>query len=105
RIGLDYGLISSGSGTTSQSRQIGVVFRADMTRIGGTYWNLSGYWRGRLTNSTADQQQSIQDLINRTYHLSLAYENPNSHWVAGFGRLFVPWASSLETLDGGYIGR
>jgi hypothetical protein len=37
--------------------------------------------------------------------LSLTYDNPNSRWVAGAGRLFVPWASSLETLDGFYLGR
>ncbi len=105
RIGMDYSMISGSGAAATQSRQLGVVFRADMTRIGGTYWNLSGYWRGRLTNTAADQQQSLQDLINRTYHLSLTYDNPKSHWVAGFGRLFVPWASSLETIDGGYFGR
>jgi hypothetical protein len=47
----------------------------------------------------------LVDLVNRTYHLSLTYDNPNSHWVAGAGRLFVPWASSLDTLDGFYLGR
>jgi hypothetical protein len=25
--------------------------------------------------------------------------------VAGFGRLYVPWATSLNTIDGGYFGR
>ena len=30
--------------------------------------------------------------------------NPNSDLVAGFGRLFLPWAPSLDTLDGGYFG-
>jgi hypothetical protein len=44
-------------------------------------------------------------LINRTYHLSLTYDNPVSPWVAGFGRLYLPWASSLDTMDGGYFGR
>jgi len=105
RIGFDYSMISSGGTTPMRSSQTGVVFRADMTRIGGTYWNLSGYWRGRLTSTTSDQQQSLQDLINRTYHLGMTYENPKSRWVAGFGRLYVPWASSLETIDGGYGGR
>ena len=49
--------------------------------------------------------QAFVDLVNRTYHLSLSYDNPNSRWVAGVGRLFVPWASSLDTLDGFYLGR
>jgi hypothetical protein len=35
----------------------------------------------------------------------MTYANPNSHWVAGFGRLYLPWATSLDTLDGGYFGR
>jgi hypothetical protein len=42
-------------------------------------------------------------LINRTYHLNLTYDNPNSRWLIGAGRLYLPWASSLETLDGGYF--
>ena len=104
RIGLDYsGTRSHGAAATSNS-QVGVVVRADITRIGGTYWNLSGYWRGRMTNQSSGQQ-TLQDLLNRTYHLSLTYDNPSSHWVAGFGRLYLPWATSLDTLDGGYVGR
>jgi hypothetical protein len=102
RIGFDY---SSTKSSGLSSSQTGVVVRADITRIGGTYWNLSGYWRGRLTSSSATNQESLQDLINRTYTLSMTYDNPESKWVAGFGRLFVPWASSLETIDGGYFGR
>ena len=47
----------------------------------------------------------MQDLINRTYHMSLSYQNPDSHWVAGVGRLYLPWAASLNTIDGGYFGR
>ena len=35
----------------------------------------------------------------------MTYDNPNSAWVAGFGRLYLPWASSLDTIDGGYFGR
>jgi hypothetical protein len=104
RIGMDYSGIRSQGTAGTMNTQMGVVFRADMTRIAGTHWNLSGYWRGRLTQNSTDQQ-SLQDLINRTYHLSMLYENPQSHWVAGFGRLYVPWASSLETIDGGYFGR
>ncbi len=106
RVGMDYNASSSraSDGTSSTSSQVGVVIRTDMTRIGGTYWNLSGYWRGRLASSSASEQDSIQDLINRTYHLSMVYANPNSKWVAGFGRLNIPWANSLDTIDGGYFG-
>ncbi len=104
RIGLDYSGISSRGTLQSSTNQIGGVLRADITRIGGTYWNLSGYWRGRFSNSSYAGQTTLQDLINRTYHLSLTYDSPRSAWVAGFGRLYLPWASSLDTLDGGYIG-
>ena len=104
RIGVDYsGTVSHGAISTSNS-QVGVVVRADITRIGGTYWNLSGYWRGRMTNQSSGQE-TLQDLLNRTYHLSMTYDNPTSHWVAGFGRLMLPWAPSLDTIDGGYAGR
>jgi hypothetical protein len=84
---------------------VGVVFRGDITRIGGTYWNLSGYWRGELTKASAASQQTLQNLINRTYHLNMTYDNPNSTLVAGFGRLYLPWAPSLDTIDGGYFGK
>ncbi len=105
RIGFDY-IDTISHGTTSMtSSDLGLVFRGDITRIGGTYWNLSGYWRGRLTQTSAATQQTLQDLINRTYHLNLTYDNPNSDYVAGFGRLYLPWAPSLDTIDGGYFGR
>jgi hypothetical protein len=105
RLGFDYSATKSKGTAASSSYQTGVVFRADITRIFGTHWNLSGYWRGRLTASSSGNQQSLQDLINRTYQLSMVYDNPESHWVAGVGRMFIPWASSLETIDGGYFGR
>lgn len=103
RIGIDYGSLRSSG---SSSSQVGMVLRADITRINGTYWNLSGYWRGRFDfRSSVGQPQTIQDLINRTYHLEMTYANPGSRWVAGFGRLYLPWATSLDTIDGGYFGR
>ena len=105
RIGFDYlGTISHGSPGFSNS-DLGLVLRADITRINGTYWNLSGYWRGRLNSTSGAGQQTLQDLINRTYHLGMTYDNPSSAWVAGFGRLYLPWAPSLDTIDGGYFGR
>ena len=106
RIGIDYNALSSQSGGGGQFSQLGFVARADITRIGGTYWNLSGYWRGRFSSqSAASQPQTVQDLINRTYHLEMTYANPNSRWAMGFGRLYLPWASSLDTIDGGYLAR
>jgi hypothetical protein len=105
RIGFDYmGTVSHGS-TSLTSSDLGMIVRADITRLGGSYWNVSGYWRGRLSSRSSTGQQTLQDLINRTYHLSMTYDNPNSPWVAGFGRLYLPWANSLDTIDGGYFGR
>jgi hypothetical protein len=103
RIGFDYGGIHSADGLNST--QLGLVVRADITRIGGSYWNLSGFWRGRLQTQASGVQPTIQDLIDRTYTLSMTYDNPASPWVMGFGRLYLPWAPSLDTIDGGYFGR
>ena len=104
RIGIDT-IETLSHGTTSvTSSDVGIAFRGDITRIGGTYWNLSGYWRGRLTKESVASQQTLQSLINRTYHLNMTYDNPNSALVAGFGRLYLPWAPSLDTIDGGYFG-
>ena len=102
RIGLDY-ITTVSQGMTSSN--MGFAFRGDITRIGGTYWNLSGYYRGRFTSQNSTGVQTVQDLINHTYTLSMTYDNPNSSLVAGFGRLYLPWASSLDTIDGGYFGK
>ncbi len=105
RIGFDMSRINQlGQGATT-STEYGMVFRADITRILGTHWNLNGYWRGSLQSGSTPSQPTLQDLINRTYLMSLSYINPRSHWTAGIGRLYLPWASSLETIDGGYVGR
>jgi hypothetical protein len=105
RIGLDY-ITTMSQGTSSMtSTNFGFAFRGDITRIGGTHWNLSGYYRGRFTSQKATGVQTIQDLINHTYHLNMTYDNPNSSLVAGFGRLYLPWAASLDTIDGGYFGK
>jgi len=105
RIGLDNIETISHGASSVTSTDMGIAFRGDITRIGGTYWNLSGYWRGRLTKESAASQQTLQNLINRTYHLNVTYDNPNSTLVAGFGRLYLPWAPSLDTIDGGYFGK
>lgn len=105
RIGFDtIETISHGTSNVTSS-DVGMVFRGDITRIGGTYWNLSGYWRGEFTKASAASQQTLQNLLNRTYHLNMTYDNPNSTLVAGFGRLYLPWAPSLDTIDGGYFGK
>lgn len=106
RIGIEYNTVISHGTPSSVSSGIGAVAQFDMSRLFGTYWNFSGYWRGRFTSlSGGAQPQTITDLINRTYHLQLTYNNPNSPLVAGFGRLYLPWATSLDTIDGGYVGR
>jgi len=105
RIGLDYITTMSQGTSRMTSTNLGFAFRGDITRIGGTYWNLSGYYRGRFTSQNATGVQTVQDLINHTYHLSMTYDNPNSSLVAGFGRLYLPWAASLDTIDGGYFGK
>ena len=88
------------------STVFGVVARADIIahRAGrtGTSTATGG---GAFRSSSAPAQSSIQDLINRTYQMSLNYVNPQSHWTAGIGRLYLPWASSLEVIDGGYVAR
>jgi hypothetical protein len=108
RIGLDFGNLSEPGGFSS--RQVGIMLQADMSRIGGTHWNFKGYYRGRLnTQATggfgATSPVTLTDLINRTYHLGLFYQNPDSVITMGVGRLYLPYAPSLSTIDGGYIGR
>jgi len=104
RIGVEYNTVRDLT-VPRQTSSIGIVLRIDATRLRGSYWNLSGYYRGRLTRQERDpSQQTLTDLLQRTYHLSLTYNNPASRWVAGMGRLYLPWATSLGTIDGGYFG-
>ena len=107
RIGFNYGATSESGGFTS--RQIGLVIDADMHNIGGTYWNFIGSWRGNFgmssTNVPGAASQTLTDLINRTYRIGFTYQNPYSPVTVGVGRLFVPWAPGLSTIDGGYFGR
>lgn len=104
RIGFEYSSILGRGDITTNSSEIGLILRADATRLGGSYWNFNGYWRGRLNHRSGSQPQTINDLINRTYQLNLTYNNPYSSYVAGVGRLYLPWASSLDAMDGGYAG-
>jgi hypothetical protein len=105
RFGFDYMGTQFHGATGGTNTSVGLVARVDMTRIGGTYWNATGYWRGSLTANNYSGESTLQDLINRTYHIGMTYDNPNSAWVAGFGRMYLPWATSLDTIDGGYFGR
>ena len=105
RVGVDYSNIASTGSTPGTSTQRGISFQSDMTNLSGTHWNLQGYWRGRINRHSQFQQETIEDTLNKTYTMQLYYDNPDSPWVAGFGRLYLPWAVSLDTIDGGYFGR
>lgn len=107
RIGLDVGYLSEPGGISS--RQVGMLIDADISRIGGTHWNFTGYWRGDLTSQNSGKATGVSpivlsELLNRTYHLGLYYENPDAVVTAGVGRLYLPYAPSLSTIDGGYLG-
>lgn len=105
RIGLEYNTIYDHD-AGMLTNQYGAVVQMDATRLGGTFWNLTGYWRGRFTQSNSGPQiVTINDLLNRTYTIGLTYNNPESNYVLGIGRLYLPWASSLGTVDGVYVGR
>lgn len=107
RIGLDY------DGTQVQggfrASEAGLQISSDMTKFAGTNWNFTGYWRSRFRETysglNGEQLESLADRIDRTYHIGFYYESPTSPIIAGFGRLSVPGAPSLPTIDGGYFGR
>ena len=104
RIGFDFSGIDSDGSTPGTSTQIGLSLESHMTHILGSHWNLEGYWRGRTNRHSQFQQETIDDSLNKTYTMQLYYDNPNSRWTAGMGRLYLPWAVSLDTIDGGYFG-
>ena len=109
RLGFNYGATQESGGFTS--RQMGLVIDADMHNIGGTYWNFIGSWRGNYGRSSTSlpgagtQSLTLTDLVNRTYRIGFTYQSPYSPVTVGVGRLFIPWAPSLSTIDGGYFGR
>jgi AMIN domain len=105
RIGFDYSSISSSGSAPGTSTQVGLSFQSDIRHILGTHWNLEGYWRSRINRHSQFQDATIEDSLNKTYTMQLYYDNPNGKWVAGVGRLYLPWAVSLDTIDGGYFGR
>jgi len=79
------------------------MIRTDITRINGTYWNLNGFWRAAsITNRM--RTGNIQDLINRTYTIASRMTIPTRDGLRL--RATLPaWATSLDTIDGGYVGR
>jgi hypothetical protein len=104
-VSFEYNAIDDHDSQTLTSQE-GMLVRADMTRIGGSFWNFTGYWRGRFTSySGSANLATIDDLLNRTYHIGLYYNNPDSKYTMGVGRLLIPWATSLNTIDGGYLAR
>lgn len=103
RFGFNQSNIQTLGQFGTSTSEYGMVVRADFTRLFGTHWNLNGYWRGTFQHDPA-AQQSIQDVMNRTYLMSLSYINPDSMWSASIGRMYLPYASSLETIDGAYVG-
>ena len=105
RIGFDYSGISSSGSTPGTSLELGMSVQSNIQHIMGSHWNLEGYWRGRTTRHSQFQEDTIDDTLNKTYTMQLYYDNPNAKWVAGVGRLYLPWAVSLDTVDGGYFGR
>jgi hypothetical protein len=106
RIGFESDSIFDRTATGARSQQMGITLRTDITRIGSSYWSLSGYWRGRMQSRKREAtQESLRDTLQRVYQFGLRYDSPESSYVAGVGRLLVPWASSLSTIDGGYFGR
>ena len=105
RIAFERTAILDHDSPAASSSEIGAVVRIDWSRIGGSYWTLTGYWRGSLTSSQPASQTTLLDLMNRTYQIGLFYANPKSDWRFGIGRLILPWAASLGAIDGGYAAR
>ncbi len=105
RVGFDYSGITSSGSTPGRSSSLGLTINTDTTQIAGTHWDLQGYWRERWTTNSQPEEQTLENYLDRTYLFQMRYENPDSRWVAGFGRLYLPWAVSLDTIDGGYVGQ
>jgi len=107
RIGVDYDGTQVADGF--KASEFGFQVQSDMTHIAGTNWSFTGYWRSRFRQTSSGLNgaalESLNDRIDRTYHIGLYYESPDSPYIAGFGRLGVPGAPSLPTIDGGYFGR
>jgi hypothetical protein len=104
RVSYEFDLITDHD-TGLRMMQHGMVVKLDANRIAGTYWSFNGYWRGRVNLSSGAEAQTItlMDLMNRTYTAGFTYNNPQKSYVMGIGRLYLPWATSLGTLDGAHF--
>ncbi len=51
RVGFEFNSINDRQAGL-QTLQYGMQARMDATRLGGTYWNFTGYWRGRFSNNS-----------------------------------------------------
>jgi hypothetical protein len=106
RIAVDYDATRVQGGF--KASEVGFQIDSNMTRIAGSNWNFTGYWRSRFRQTYSGlngvQLESLADRIDRTYHIGFYYDSPNSSIVVGIGRLSVPGAPSLPTIDGGYFG-
>ena len=60
--------------------------------------------RGRINDHSQFRQPTIEESLNKSYTMHPYYNNPQSRWAAGVESLYLPWAVSLDTLDGGYLG-
>ena len=80
RIAFERTAILDHDSPAASSSENGAVIRIDWSRIGGSYWTLTGYWRGSLTSTPSASQTTLLDLMNRTYQIGLFYANPKSPW-------------------------
>ena len=107
RIGVDYDGTQVAGGF--RASELGFQVQSDVTHIADTDWSFTGYWRSRFRQTFSGlngaQLESLDERIDRTYHIGLYYESPNSPYVAGLGRVGLPGAPSVATVDGGYFGR
>ena len=103
RVGLESNSISSSGSTPGASREFGLSFQSNIKQILGTHWNLEGYWRGFINHHSQFFEDTLEETLNKTYTMQLYYDNPDAKWAAGVGRLYLPWAVSLDTIDGGYF--
>src|SRR2546425_8606861 len=80
RVGVEYSALAGRNGSSMANRQVGLVARMEMTRIGGSYWNFTGYWRGRLRSRFSRPGAATpHELLYSTHHFMPYYTTPKSH--------------------------
>ena len=117
-LGSDY-ITTMSQGTSSMtSSNLGFSFRGDITRIGGSYWNLSGYYRGRFTSQNsagvADGAGSDQPHLSPEHDLRQSkLQSGGGVWTAlsavghqpGHDRRRIFWKAARQGSDGGNFWR